>query len=42
MKFVFKLIPWFFVALFGALFQFRVSREHEVERYNRWDEYSTA
>ena len=37
---------WFivfgFVALFGALFQFRVSREHEVERYNRWDEYSAA
>jgi hypothetical protein len=33
---------WFvifgFVAVFGTLFQFRVNRGYEVERYNRWSE----
>jgi hypothetical protein len=29
------------VAFFGAWFQFRVNRHHEVDRYNRWSEAAT-
>ncbi len=29
------------VAFFGAWFQFRVNRQYEVERYNRWAESAT-
>jgi len=30
------------VAVFGAAFQFRVNRGYEIQRYNRWQEYSEA
>ncbi len=30
------------VAVFGMVFQFRVNRGYEIERYNRWTEYSTS
>jgi hypothetical protein len=30
------------VAVFGMVFQFRVNRNYEIERYDRWKEYSTG
>lgn len=36
------LILFAVVAAMGMIFQFRVNRTYEIERYNRWAEYSTS